>query len=296
MSNIGPDHWKSYFDKRYFADLQQFQRIIDDEGEVSLVRAISKFNRWTEEFEVVLDEDADTFVISPKDWGDVPRLPTGLPVFLDMWAMGVDFRAPPYLKAQIDKFLIDYIQQAAPDVDSVVEIGAGWGRNLFDLWHAGLGAEIELLSADSAKNAATILTKLKTLDPALPINPVPFDISAPDFSFSQAKRHVLYFSYFTMMYASELDDAFFLRLIDANPNATFIHFEPVGFQLNKVQSHVARVQEVEAQLRNYNQNLMDILIGLRDKGVINLTHAYKDLLPYRHRAHAISVVIWNSKR
>lgn len=292
MADIDAEHWKDYFDKRYAAELRQLQAIVERDKDTSLARLIGKFTRWLDANELVWDEPSGAFTISPKDWGDVPRLPTGLPVFLDMWAMGVDFRVPPYLKSEIDKFILDYIDETAPETDALVEIGAGWGRNLFALWYAGLSGDMPLYAADSAGNAGRILERLAALEPTLPVKPVQFDISKPDFSFIGEARRPLFFSYFTMMYAAELSEAFFLDLLAVCPNATFIHFEPVGFQLSKVPSHVSRVQEVEAELRNYNRNLMDLLLGLREKGLIELTHAYRDLLPYRHRAHAISVIIW----
>ena len=293
MADIGPEHWKSHFDNRFAVEYEEFERIIDEDGENSLGRVINRFKCWEEAHLLSFNADKNSFDVVQKEWGeDTELLPTGLPTYTDMWAMGQNFRALPYLKFELGKFLYDYINCQKLDVDCVVELGGGWGRNLFDLWHAGLSSEIKLYSADNSTWGKKIALKLSSLCPDIPIVPVSFDIENPDFSFLTGEKRVLYFSHFTMMYISELKEEFFEKMTQANDKITCIHFEPMGFQISKSQGYVSLVQNVEATLRNFNRNLINVLSDLKMRGKIDLTHVYKELIPSRDRTHSTSIIIW----
>ena len=293
MIDIGPNHWKDHFDQRFRRELAEFSRIIDREGEGSLTRALNKFNRWEEAFDLIFDATKNSFDVVPKNWGEeVALLPTGLPAYIDMWAMGKNFKVLPYLKFQVGKFLLDFILANQLEVDCVVEIGSGWGRNLFDLWNEGISPKIDLFSAENSKWGHKITRKLSALDPKISVKPVSFDIQQPDFNFLTSKKRILYFTHFAMMYVSELDEEFFEEMLRASNELTCIHLEPMNFQISSAKGHVSLVQSVEASLRNFNRNLLDMLSRLESRGFINLTHVYKELIPTRDRAHSMSVFVW----
>ena len=81
-------------------------------------------------------------------------------------------------------------------------------------------------------------------------------------------------------------------MTQANDKITCIHFEPMGFQISKSQGYVSLVQNVEATLRNFNRNLINVLSDLKMRGKIDLTHVYKELIPSRDRTHSTSIIIW----
>jgi hypothetical protein len=83
----------------------------------------------------------------------------------------------------------------------VVELGSGIGRNLFSVFHAArdrLGAELELHACELTETDRKVTETFHRLCPGMNLCIHPFDYYAPDLSFLEPDRNVLFLTVFSI--------------------------------------------------------------------------------------------------
>ena len=121
-------------------------------------------------------------------------------------------------------------------IDHVVELGSGYGHNLFKL-HSALPPALRqslTLHACELSDAGREVTKvLHDLDPAIPLQIHEFDYYRADFGFLAQAKSVLVFSSHSIEQIPELPEALYTALLAGNFDCHCIHAEPVGWQYDE---------------------------------------------------------------
>jgi hypothetical protein len=177
--------------------------------------------------------------------------------------------------------------------DAIIETGAGWGYNLFNIWLRG-GPDTPCHAFEYA--AAGRETALRVRDavaagPALEVHA--FDYRAPDLSPVVGRyRRPLVFTRHSIEQVPELPQAFIDALLDLAPVVEVLHFEPVGFQFAPLQEASAAVQ-AHSLVQGYNTNLWALLQANEAAGRIVIEEAQDNVMAAKLK-NASSLIRWRT--
>lgn len=291
--------YKSYYDLGFDKEKQIVDEIIAS-GETSALRCMRRLERecnaHIRDFEQEGDGFRFTFEKRPPTEISASTLPTGKQPFFDTALRDQSWLLPSYLptKSQVPGFISDYLSRN-PQITTVVELGAGTGRNLVDIFYDGCAPNIRLVAAEPSQNGRDIIQKVTDLDDRLNIEAVPFDFCAPDLSFISPQENVLYFTCFSVMFVREIGEAPLLAIADSADNVTCAHFEPVGFQVTNRSNPISDVQAREAEMKGWNLDLAARLVSLYNAEKIDLKFVSPHIFAHPNASHTFSLLLWSKK-
>jgi hypothetical protein len=181
--------------------------------------------------------------------------------------------------------------------DAVIELGAGWGRNLFNAYLAGAGGEeMTYYSLEFAETARQTTDLLSGLETNLRMRSVAFDYHAPAYeAITPSDAPTVVISVHSVEQIPFLKEDVFLKLLERRPNLTGLHVEPIGWQLPEEEWGAAEPKSTEAyaEQHDYNRNLWATLEGLEQRDVLAITEVSPDIMGLNVR-NPSSFIRWQS--
>lgn len=171
----------------------------------------------------------------------------------------------------IENYLRPLKSYLTEDVDLVVELGCGYGRNLFLLDRIWGRPDIQYIAAEYTGSGRALAEKLhKGFVPEMRLKTAFVDHKNPDFSFLEGAKNILMFTSHSIEQVQHIPEDYFAKLVENCDQVTGIHLEPFGYQIPKMQ---ARTLDHRAfmEKRGYNANLYEVLNLAKDRGEIKLS-------------------------
>jgi hypothetical protein len=144
---------------------------------------------------------------------------------------------PPLAEADLyplmaRQMVADIVAEACgDDTRRIVELGSGWGGNLFHLRSGGAPPAAEFHAMEFTETGRQVTRMLATLDPEMKLLIHPFDYHRPDFSPLAAPLPTVVFSNHSIEQVTELGRGFFDALLAVPGLQRVVHIDPVGCQL-----------------------------------------------------------------
>ncbi len=284
--------WTEFYVAGFKSELKKFREIVES-GETNPYRAINLFQLWEHGHQRVYDPETGNLSYTKQEFANAEFLfPTGKPILSSTFLSGQMVKLPYYTKRHIGRFILDYLEHEGLAVEAIVELGAGWGRYLFELYFGGSPSDIALVSGEVSPEARQITEMMCELDPAIPLTAHDFDFYRPNLDFLKGRESVLFFTHMAVMFIPELQRQAIIEMAGCAKRVRCIHFEPIGFQVSAGQYPAAKIQGVVADRKGFNQNLITLLEELHNEDLITIRGLYKDIIVDVDHSHAISVVIW----
>jgi hypothetical protein len=180
------------------------------------------------------------------------------------------------------------VDACAADTDLVVELGAGWGRNLLSVWLAGGPSQALYVAAEYTEAGLRAAQTLAELEPSLHFLALPFDFHEPDLSALAANGRAVVFTVYGVEQIPRLRPDFVDSVLRLADDTTVLHFEPVGWQLPGPSPEATRIY---AEQNDYNRNLVGILEEADRQGKIRLEQTMVDVIGL-NADHPISLLVW----
>lgn len=190
------------------------------------------------------------------------------------------------------------------DTSGVMEIGSGWGSNVFQLYlahGATRSKKIIYYGGEYTREGQACSKFLGKVDPLMNFRAFYFDYRNPDVSFLvRQKGHILLFTSHSIEQVDLISSDLFRQLQEIPNPVTVVHFEPVGWQRvpelmarreandsdffeaigqRALEGDISSVNENSAWWSwrlEYNRNLLPILTRLEDEGVIKMINRAYD--------------------
>ena len=267
--------------------------LLDDmiaDGETCLPRLLSRFVSLERSYNIICDLDQGRLNGSFRYAAKTKDLPSPLDR-LETWHPGVvrgaDVPLLEYMVFDTAAMLADL----AEGVDTVFELGGGYGLQLFRLYYGGGPGQARYVSGESSPAGRDLSCRLAALEPRLRFEARPFDFHAPDWSALDGSRKALIFTHWSLMYAQKIPDSFFSGLAAWPGEAVLAFVEPIGFQLGG--SHPLSAVQAEAnQSRNLNGDFAKALSAAAAQGLVEPLVVAKDVFAREHKAFdLVSVVV-----
>jgi len=181
---------------------------------------------------------------------------------------------------------------AADGYDAIVELGSGYGRNLFEIYFAGGPENTRYIAAEYTNSGRKLCEKLADLEPGLPMETVFLDHKQPDFSFLSGMKRVLVFSCHSIEQVAILPDDYFKKLVAGVPFIHGIHFEPFGFQMG-ADSDITKAHDQYIRGRGYNLNLYPCLQAALEQKIIDDLWTVKEAMTLE-AINPTSIAVWTA--
>jgi hypothetical protein len=239
-------------------------------GETSLARAIAALNR---------DDCGDAGL----DRGDIVLAGrrVGVPSVF----------AYPGFYALVRNVLAQRCEAIRPDL--IVELGAGWGRNLFDLWLSGGPRDARYAALEFTASGRDATGLLGEFEAGLRLEVHPFDYYAPDLAAVTSGRRVLVFTVFSIDQIPTMSAAMIEATLHLGAEVWGVHFEPFGWQCRDElgRSDLVGSSPTYAARHDYNRNFWPVMRELEQRGVIAIERVDPELYG-ANPDNAASLLLW----
>ncbi len=182
------------------------------------------------------------------------------------------------------------------NIGAVVELGSGFGRNLFWLWLQGGPRDVPYVAYEYTAAGRACAERLSTLEPALNLVSAPFDFNAPEFAaLGDVHGDVLVFTCHSFEQVPEASREVYDALLDLAKPVRCVHFEPIGWQIRE-ESEVVSLHgssKEHATKHDYNRNLWSLLKQLETEGAI-VTEVVEPEFMCINPKNGTSLVQWRS--
>jgi len=118
-----------------------------------------------------------------------------------------------------------------PDTRRIVELGSGWGANLFNLWLGGAPRQAAFVALEYTATGREVTELLARTAPDMAVTVRPFDYHRPDLSEFRTGERTVVFTSHSIEQITYLNDALFDELLAIPGLDRVVHVEPVGWQL-----------------------------------------------------------------
>lgn len=143
------------------------------------------------------------------------------------------------------------VARYAQDADAVVELGAGWGANLFGCYLAGGPRAALYVAAEYTEAGRQAAGLLAERDGDLAFEAAAFDLHQPSLELPELRRAVVFTAH-AVEQVPHLPTSFVPFVASLADEVTVVHFEPIGWQLERGPSDYA-------EHHDYNRNLWSLL-------------------------------------
>lgn len=167
-------------------------------------------------------------------------------------------------------FLID-IFDAGGGYDCIVELGCGYGRNLFEIYYRGGARDVPYFGGEFTASGEKIAAKLAEATAEMNATFFHFNHLKPDLSILRERgfERVFVFTCHTIEQVAQIPDEWFKEVASIGKHVRCIHLEPYGFQ-SKSLGRASDEHHKFMSKQGWNQNFLDVLLRAKDNGEIML--------------------------
>lgn len=194
-------------------------------------------------------------------------LPSGMPILKKTSFRGNYVTIPYYATYNLQDLVADYAENHG-HFDCVVELGCGYGQNLFSLFNRG-GPNVPYYGGEFTESGVAMARDLASLVPDRPYEFFHFDHLKPDLSNIPRKKRALVFTAHTIEQVLMIPGKWFDVVAGIADEVHCIHVEPFGFQMQDLGPATRAHAEFFSQ-QQWNRNFAAVAIEARDRGVIKL--------------------------
>lgn len=267
--------------------------VIIKSGETDLARVTHKLHRDFKKILYMGRRDAGNPAPGPMD-------PFGFPLTKQVSMAGEILEVPYFASINpVVEWVFNVLEQN-PDVDAVCELGAGWGRNLFNLYLAGIDRSLPLYCGEITESGRDAAGRLEQLDDDIDFNIFHFDFLNPDLTPLKGLglKHILFFTRHSIEQVPEIGEEPFEEILSCASKVTCLHFEPFGFQIETPVSgpegDVSRKHAQFMENRGWNRNLYPTLSRLEEAGRLELRFTIKNVIG-DDPSNPTSIALWTKR-
>jgi len=118
------------------------------------------------------------------------------------------------------------------DIERIIELGSGWGANLFHLWLSGAPCKATYVALEYTETGREVTRLLAGMEPRLALAVRPFDYHRPDLSEFRTGEKTIVFTSYSIEQITHLGDALFEELLAIPGLDRVVHVEPISWQLS----------------------------------------------------------------
>lgn len=282
--------WLDFYEGAWAARNLLIERLIA-EGETHPFRLIKRLETF-ERRNIVKRDGEDRFAYEKNSFGDDELGPSGLPAFRIAALRGRHVVLSFHANACLSGFIIDFIEETGP-YDVIVELGCGYGRNIFEIWYGGAPVDAHYFGGEYTESGVALARRLAGLDACVPAKFFHFDHRVPNLTAVPRGRRALVFTVHSLEQVRLIHPEWFAAAAGVADEVVGLNLEPFGFQVAEL-GETSRMQRAEFSIRGWNTNFVDALMAAREGGLVDLTYMATEMFVSNDHTNSTSLAVWRA--
>lgn len=280
--------WRSFYEGAWSVRAAYLRGLIAA-GETNIPRLLRRFDAFERKHRVKGDGDGLRFerTVWPKEQ---EMGPAGVPLLRASSFRGNHALLPFHATDNLGDFIVDYIDEKGP-FDAIIELGCGYGRNLFNVFYGGGPQDARYYGGELTESGVAVAREIAALDPAMKASFFPFDYLDPALPMTPVER-ALVFTFHSIEQVCQIDARLFGVIAGAARRVDCIHFEPFGFQLAEL-GPASREHRHQAIENSWNVNFAGALRAAQQAHGIEISCLITELSLPIDPHNPTSLAIWH---
>lgn len=181
----------------------------------------------------------------------------------------------------------ELIKLGGGNIQRIIELGAGWGKTLFNLWRFGAPLKAEYYACElteAGRKSADFIAK--NVIPKMNFNTSYFDHYKPDFSFLSDPLPTLVYTHHSLEQIPEVSASLIEAIRNIPGFKVCVHLEPIGWQMpghdflknpedKRLMKEIDQKNQQFSEKKNQNRNLYLLLKEIEKDGKLKITQTRK---------------------
>jgi len=280
-----------YYENRWQLDLNAMKDLVA-QGESNPCRIIQAINKLHRTNEVVSSVEGQTIMRQKSFSKEVELFPTGVPIYAISSLRGEKCILPSYVRLDMNDFLVDLLYRE--EFDCVVELGCGFGRNLFEIVYRFGPKGIPYFGGEIAQSGIKGGELLASLQSEFDIRFFFFDFNKPDLSLLKSCKRVFVFTCHAIESVHLISMDLISTIAHSAERVVCVHLEPFGFQANPDLGKYTILQKEWFDSKNWNVNLWTTVKEASKLGIIDIEFAAQEIICNKDPGNPTSLLVWTS--
>ena len=223
-------HWQDFYEKAWAFRAKFLERQL--ESGANALQAIKELEKKERGYTLgVNDTTGEVLYMKKEISDDEPHIKdTNIALYSKRGFNGNIIILPKHISYDFITLLIDLIDATGP-YDAIIELGCGYGRNLFEIFYGGGPRDAKYIGGEFTKSGVEIAQKLAKKAPKMKTEFFHFNHLEPKLPFKKPFKRAFVFTCHSIEQVMQINENWFDEVVKAGEFVRGVHLEPFGFQL-----------------------------------------------------------------
>ena len=223
-------HWQDFYEKAWAFRAKFLESQL--ESGANALQAIKELEKKERGYTLgVNDTTGEVLYMKKEISDDEPHIKdTNIALYSKRGFNGNIIILPKHTSYDFRTLLIDLIDATGP-YDAIIELGCGYGRNLFEIFYGGGPRDAKYIGGEFTKSGVEIAQKLAKKASKMKTEFFHFNHLEPKLPFKKPFKRAFVFTCHSIEQVMQINENWFDEVVKAGEFVRGAHLEPFGFQL-----------------------------------------------------------------
>ena len=223
-------HWQDFYEKAWAFRAKFLESEL--QSGANALQAIKELEKKERGYTLgVNDTTGEVLYMKKEISDDEPHIKdTNIALYSKRGFNGNIIILPKHTSYDFTTLLIDLIDATGP-YDAIIELGCGYGGNLFKIFYGGGPREAKYIGGEFTKSGVEIAQKLAKKAPKMKTEFFHFNHLEPKLPFKKPFKRAFVFTCHSIEQVMQINENWFDEVVKAGEFVRGAHLEPFGFQL-----------------------------------------------------------------
>lgn len=223
-------HWQDFYEKAWAFRAKFLESQL--ESGANALQAIKELEKKERGYTLGVNDTTGEVLYMKKEISeDEPHIKdTNIALYSKRGFNGNIIILPKHTSYDFRTLLIDLIDATGP-YDAIIELGCGYGRNLFEIFYGGGPREAKYIGGEFTKSGVEIAQKLAKKASKIKTEFFHFNHLEPKLPFKKPFKRAFVFTCHGIEQVMQINENWFDEVVKAGEFVRGAHLEPFGFQL-----------------------------------------------------------------
>ena len=223
-------HWQDFYEKAWAFRAKFLEGQL--QSGANALQAIKELEKKERGYTLGVNDTTGEVLYMKKEIGDdEPHIKdTNIALYSKRGFNGNIIILPKHTSYDFRTLLIDLIDATGP-YDAIIELGCGYGRNLFEIFYGGGPRDAKYIGGEFTKSGVEIAQKLAKKAPKMKTEFFHFNHLEPKLPFKKPFKRAFVFTCHSIEQVMQINENWFDEVVKAGEFVRGAHLEPFGFQL-----------------------------------------------------------------
>ena len=259
-------HWQNFYEKAWAFRAKFLESQL--ESGANALQAIKELEKKERGYTLgVNDTTGEVLYMKKEISDDEPHIKdTNIALYSKRGFNGNIIILPKHTSYDFRTLLIDLIDATGP-YDAIIELGCGYGRNLFEIFYGGGPRDAKYIGGEFTKSGVEIAQKLAKKAPKMKTEFFHFNHLEPKLPFKKPFKRAFVFTCHSIEQVMQINENWFDEVVKAGEFVRGAHLEPFGFQL-KNSGPLSDMHKDSMIQNSWNINFAEVLRQAVERKII----------------------------